>query len=199
MQFCYRCPCYNYNYYHSIKRAGRFLGVAYIIILLFRRVHFSSTIHSSRVYTTDCSDCIRAQNGGLRLMVVRHSHALVSILCNRKQVDCLPSDDDGTAGSSRDIHVTLTRAGDDGRRSPLCDVHVPATLRVTSGARYDVTAVTTLGYVTASFRAGEWIGLPVWRRTTCYIKLYIYIIYIRNSIPEGNCITHWIGWGPSKF
>ena len=33
VQFCYRCPCYNYNY-HSIKRAGRFLGVAYIIILL---------------------------------------------------------------------------------------------------------------------------------------------------------------------
>ena len=32
-QFCYRCPCYNYNYYHSIKRAGRFLGVAYIVIL----------------------------------------------------------------------------------------------------------------------------------------------------------------------
>ena len=34
MQFRYRCPCYNYNYYHSIKRAGRFLGVAYIIILV---------------------------------------------------------------------------------------------------------------------------------------------------------------------
>ena len=33
VQFCYRCPCYNYNYYHSIKRAGRFVGVAYIIIL----------------------------------------------------------------------------------------------------------------------------------------------------------------------
>ena len=33
MQFRYRCPCYNYKYYHSIKRAGRFLGVAYIIIL----------------------------------------------------------------------------------------------------------------------------------------------------------------------
>ena len=32
VQFCYRCPCYNYNY-HSIKRAGRFLVVAYIIIL----------------------------------------------------------------------------------------------------------------------------------------------------------------------
>ena len=28
VQFCYRCPCYNYNYHHSIKRAGRFLGVA---------------------------------------------------------------------------------------------------------------------------------------------------------------------------
>ena len=28
MQFCYRCPCYNYNY-HSIKRAGRFdLGLS---------------------------------------------------------------------------------------------------------------------------------------------------------------------------
>ena len=36
MQFCYRCPCYNYNYYHSIKRAGRFLGVAYISILLYQ-------------------------------------------------------------------------------------------------------------------------------------------------------------------
>ena len=35
VQFRYRCPCCNYNYYHSIKRAGRFLGVAYIIILLY--------------------------------------------------------------------------------------------------------------------------------------------------------------------
>ena len=34
VQFSYRCTCYNYNYYHSIKRAGRFVGVAYIIILL---------------------------------------------------------------------------------------------------------------------------------------------------------------------
>ena len=46
VQFRYRCPCYNYNYYHSIKRAGRFVGVAYIIILIIIVIIIGSIIGS---------------------------------------------------------------------------------------------------------------------------------------------------------
>ena len=50
MQFCYRCPCYNCNY-HSIKRAGRFLGVAYIIILCP-----SLSLGKSQIQSDSCDD-----------------------------------------------------------------------------------------------------------------------------------------------
>ena len=57
MQFCYRCPCYNYNYYHSIKMAGRFLGVAYIIILLLL-LYWNVPCWGHQLWDINCCMCV---------------------------------------------------------------------------------------------------------------------------------------------
>ena len=78
VQFRYRCPCCNYNYYHSIKKAGRFL--AYIIILLIYIYHVCMrAIVCQLMYTdTGCLCTLQAIHGPVITMLLWPS-ALLSL------------------------------------------------------------------------------------------------------------------------